>query len=118
MRNRMMLPRIFQSSQQKRETSSAMSKANPQTGGQLVERSAKNHRDHAKLSFSRHPHSPRHKVFRHALRRQHVPGMNQHRRAFVRAVLQERDNSGIVEIVFSHMIADLHAEMAGAHTSA
>ena len=95
-----------------------MRKADTQLRRQLVEHSAQNHRDNAKLRFRRHTHSPRHHVLRHALRRQHVPGMNQHRRALIRAVMQKGHNARIIKIVLSNVITDLHAEMAGANASA
>ena len=41
--------------------------------------------------------------------------MNEHGGAFVRAMMQEREDSFIVEIFFADMIADLHAEVSGAH---
>ena len=88
-RHRMMLPGVLQSSQQKRKTSAAVRKANPQIRRQLVERSAQNHRDNSKLRLRGHANRPRHHVLRHALCTQHVPRMNEHRRAFVRAVMQE-----------------------------
>src|ERR1700721_4614272 len=114
----MMLPRILESSQQERETSSAVREANSKFRRQLIDRPAENHRDNAKLCLCRHADSPRHHVLRHSLRRQHVPGMNQHGRAFLRAVMQEGHDPWIIEIFVSHVIADLHAKMASTHASA
>ncbi len=48
----------------------------------------------------------------------HVPGMNQHRRAFVRAVMQEGHDAGIIEILLANVIADLHSEMSRSHAAA
>ena len=48
----------------------------------------------------------------------HVPGMNQHRRAFVRAMMQEGHDARIVEIFLANVIADLHSQMSGAHAPA
>ena len=84
---------------------------------QLVEGSAQNHRDNAELRFRGHADGPGHHVFRHALRRQHVPRMHQHGRAFIRAMMQKRHDAGIVEIFLANMVADLHAEMARPHAS-
>ena len=43
--------------------------------------------------------------------------MHEHGRALIGTVMEESHDAGIVEIFLSNMIADLHAEMAGAHAS-
>ena len=43
--------------------------------------------------------------------------MNQHSRTFIRTMMQERYNSGIVEIFLANVISDLHSKMARAHAS-
>ena len=43
--------------------------------------------------------------------------MNEHSGALVGAMVKERHDSWIVEIFLAHMIANLHAEMAGAACS-
>ena len=60
------------------------------------------------LRFRRHANGPRHHVLRHSILPQHVPGMHQHGRAFIGAVLQKSHDAGIVEILVANMIADLH----------
>jgi len=57
-------------------------------------------------------------VLRHPLRRQHLPWMDQHRRAFVGAVMQECHDARIVKILFADVVADLHSKMARAHAPA
>ena len=44
--------------------------------------------------------------------------MNQHRRAFVRAMMQESHDSRIIEILLANMISDLHSQMSGTHAPA
>ena len=117
-RHRMMFPGIFEPPQQKCKTSAAMREADTQIRGQLVERSAQDHRDDAELRFGRHADGPRHHVVRHALRRQHIPRMHEHRCALIGTVVEKCHDAGIVKILLANVIADLHAEMAGPHASA
>src|SRR5579871_306173 len=112
-----MLPGIFQSAKKESETAAAMGEADAQLGRQLIECPAQDHCDNTKLCFGGHADSPRHHVFRHPKLAQHVPGMHQHRRAFVGTVMKEGDDAGIVKILFPDMIADLHAEMTRAHAA-
>ena len=109
-RDRMMMPRVFQTPQQECKTPAAVSEANPQRARQPIKRSAQNQCNYGKLCFRRHANRPRHHVFRHPLRAQHIPGMDEHRRAFIRAVMKESYDSGIVKILTSNMIADLYAQ--------
>src|SRR5580692_1496107 len=99
MRDWVILPRILQSAQEERETSSAVREADFQLLRQFVERAAEDHRNNAELRFRGHAHGPRHHVFRHALRTEHIPGMDQHSRAFIGAMMKECPNAGIVEVL-------------------
>src|ERR1700722_16860729 len=105
----MMLPRVLQPTQQERKTSSSVSEANAQFRWQFVEGPTQNHCDDPKLSLGGHAHRPRHHVFGHTLGREHVPGMNQHRRVLLCTVMEKSNNPGIIEISVADMIADLHA---------
>src|SRR5947209_18269633 len=98
-RYRMMMPGIFQPTQKERKTSAAVSETNPKRFGQAIEGPAQNERDHRKLSLRRHADSPRHHVLWHPLRPQHVPGMDEHSRTFIRAVIQKSYDSSIVQLL-------------------
>ena len=112
MRNRVMLPRILQSAKQERKTSAPVRETDAQCLRQPVKGAAQNHGHDAQLRFGGHAHRPRHHVIRHARLAQHVPRMHQNRHAFVRAVMQERHQPGIIQIFIANMIADLHAQMS------
>src|SRR5580704_7920426 len=114
----MMLPSVFQPSQQKRKTSSAVREADPQRPWQLIECPTENHRDDSQLSLSRHADRPRHHVLRHARLPEHIPGMDEHSCSLVSAMMQERQNARIVQILLANMISNLHAQMSRSHASA
>src|SRR5258708_36594652 len=113
----MMTPRIFQPAEQKGKTAATVSKANAQILRQLVERATQNHRDDCQLRLRWHAHGPGHHVVRHALPSHHVPGMNQHRRAFVSTMMQKRYNAGVVEILLSNMVSNLHSQVSCVYAS-
>src|SRR5215469_18901936 len=95
-----------------------MGEANPQVAGQLVKRPTENQSHHAELCFRGHTHCPRHHVLGHAGLPKHVPRMDQDGCTFVSAVMQEGHDAGIVEVLLPDMVADLYAEMPGAHAAA
>ena len=95
-----------------------MRETDPQIGWQPVERATHNQRNQSELRLRRHGHGPRHHVFGHAWRSQHVPRVHQHCRAFRRTMAQKSQNSRIVQIFIANVIADLHSNMPGAHAAA
>ena len=113
----LMFPSVLHSAQEKRKTAATMGETNAQRLRQAVEGAAQHKSRHGKLRLGWHGDCPGHHVLRHALGRHHVPGMHQHRRAFIGTVMQKGDNAGIVEILCSHMVADLHTDMSGLHAS-
>src|SRR5271155_3451824 len=113
----LLLPRVLQSAEKKRKTSATVRETNAQARGQLIERATDDQRYERELRFRGHADGPGHHVFGHALRGHHVPGMNEYGRALVGTMVEERDDAGIVEIFVTDVIADLHAEMAGAHAA-
>jgi hypothetical protein len=51
------------------------------------------------------------------LRGHHVPGMDEYGGAFVSAMVEEREDSRVIEIFIADVIADLHAEMPRTHAA-
>ena len=51
-------------------------------------------------------------------RAKHLPRVDEHGRALVRAVLQKSYNPGIIEILVPNVITDLYSEVPGAHAPA
>ncbi len=113
----LLLPGVLQAAEKKCKAAAAVRETNAQARGQAIERAADDQRHERELRFRGHADGPRHHVFRHALRGHHVPGMNEHGGALVRAMVEERDDSRVVEILVADVIADLHAEMPGAHAA-
>ncbi len=116
-RQRLMLPGVLHPPQKEGKAAAAMGEADAQRFRQAIESAAQHESRNRKLGLGRHGDRPRHHVLRHALRSHHVPGMHQHGRTFVGAVMQEGHDAGIVEIFRTDVIADLHADMPGLHAS-
>src|SRR5437879_5206674 len=95
-----------------------MRKTDSKTSRQLVEGTTQNHRNNAELCLRRHAHCPRHHVFRHPGLAEHVPWMHQHRRAFSGTIVKESHDAGIIEVLLSDVIADLHAQVPCSHAPA
>src|SRR5271155_1765970 len=113
----LLLPRVLQSAEKKRKTSATVRETNAQARGQLIERATDDQRYERELRFRGHADCPGHHVFGHALRGHHVPGMNEYGRALVGAVVEESEDSRVIEIFVAHVIADMHAQMSGDHAA-
>src|SRR5580704_18206851 len=108
----MMMPGIFQPPKQERKTSAAVRETNSQRARQSVEGSTQNQRYHGKLSLRGHAHRPRHHVLRHPLLPKHFPRVDEHGRPFIGAVLQKSHDAGIIQVLASNVVADLHPQVS------
>src|SRR5215469_11032272 len=113
-----MLPGILHSAKQIGETSTTMSETNAQSLRQTIESPAEDEGGYGKLCLCRHCDSPGHHVFRHAVASHHVPGVYQHRSTDISTMMQERNDTGIVEVLRPYMVTDLHPDVSGLHRSA
>ena len=112
MRDRMVMPGIFQAPKQVGKTPSAMRETDEKCARQPVKRPTQNQRHYGKLRLRWHADCPRHHVFRHALFPKHIPGVHEHSRIHIRAVPQKSHDPGIVEILVPHVVADLYTHMS------
>src|SRR5258706_5675461 len=117
-RDWMMMPGVLQPPQQKRETPAAMREANPERARQPVKASTQNQSRNRQLCLRRHTDGPRRHIFRHPVLAKHIPRMDEHSRAFIRAVMQESYNARIVKVLVSNVVANLYAKVSCAHAPA
>ena len=110
-------PGVVNAAQQKSETAAAVGKADFQRLRQFLESAGKDQAEYGALRFGWHPHQPGQHVLGHSLRAKHVPRMNQHRRANIRAMGKKAQQGLVIQVFVAHMIADLRAHMAVFHAT-
>ena len=107
-----LVPGVLESPEPVGEGTAAVGEADPEVRADPIESAAEDHGEDRQLGLRGHAHEPLGHPAVGARAGRHVPGMDEHRHADARTVLEEGDDAGVVEIAVSDVVADLDAEVA------